>query len=164
MSVRPPSGRNRGRSSTCSTTLEVVNGLTFSFTQDEVTVLRRQVAEALKFGYVVRGRELPRLLAEVGRELACADLSRENSQVSVPNGTAGFRDETPLSVSDQPVRLTVKEAACLARVSEGYMRRLIRRGDVEAIRGHRGAWAVDIPSASVWIASQRRKEHERKAA
>jgi hypothetical protein len=144
--------------------LEVVNGLTFSFTQDEVTVLRRQVAEALKFGYVVRGRQLPRLLAEVGRELACASQCRENPQASLANGTAGFRDAPSLSVSEQPVRLTVKEAACLAKVSEGYMRRLIRRGDVEAIRGYRGAWQVDISSAGAWIASQRRKERDRKAA
>jgi hypothetical protein len=144
--------------------LEVVSGLTLSLTPDEVTTLHRQLREALKLGYGVHRRQPPWLLSELGRHLAHAVQCRENPQASRPDGTASFRDGPPLPASDQPVRLTVREAACLARVSEGYMRRLIRRGDVEAVRGHRGAWQVDIPSASVWIASQRRKEHERKAA
>jgi hypothetical protein len=144
--------------------LEVVNGLTLSLTPDEVTVLRRQVAEALKFGYVARGRQPPRMLSELAKHLAGVSRCHEDAQASGGDGTAGFRDGAALQLSEQPVRLTVKEAACLAKVSEGYMRRLIRRGDVEAVRGRRGAWAVDIPSVSVWIASQRRKENDRKAA
>jgi len=81
-------------------------------------------------------------------------------------GTSGrFREGQILPGSDQPVRLSVREAAHLANVSEGFMRRACRRRDVQALRaGPQSAWAVDIASLAVWIGKRRRKEQENREA
>lgn len=146
--------------------MEVISqgGVVVVLTADEADAAGRMLGEAIKYGYLARGWQVPPLLAEWRGLLARSAKDRAFSQVTGGDVPAEVRDEASLPFSDQPVRLTVKDAAFLAKVTEGYMRRLIRRGDVEAIRGHRGAWAVDISSASVWIASQRRKEQDRNAA
>ena len=48
-------------------------------------------------------------------------------------------------------------------MSTGYLRRLIRQGDVEASRDRRGAYLVHMDSLAAWL-SRRRKERDRKAA
>lgn len=129
----------------------------------EADAAGRMLSEAIRYGYSARGWPVPPLLAEWRRLLARSAQDRVNWQAAGGAGPGEVCDGAPAPFSDQPARLTVKEAANLAEVSEGHMRRLIRRGDVEASRGHRSAWAVDIPSLAAWISS-RRKEHDRKAA
>jgi hypothetical protein len=133
-------------------------------TGDEAEAIGRMLGEAIKYAYQARGWPVPPLLAEWRGLLARSAKGRAFPQVPGSDVAAGVRDGPPLPLSEQSARLTVREAACLARVSEGHMRRLIRRGDVEAIRSHGGAWAVDISSASAWITSQRRKERDQKVA
>jgi hypothetical protein len=146
--------------------MEVISrrGVVVVLTDDEADATGRMLGEAIKIGYLARGWAVPPLLAEWRRLLASTAQDRANPQVTAGVGAHDLRDEADMPLSGEPVRLSVKEAACLAKVSEGHMRKLIRDGKVEAIRGRRGAWAVDIPSVSAWIASQRRKERDHKAA
>src|SRR5207302_3963697 len=94
---------------------------------------------AIRLGWVARGQMPPRLLRAFADEVSHAARSsarfRDDAQVSAGNGTARFRSEPFPPFSEQPVRLTVREAATLAEVSEGYMRRCCRRGDVTASQG-----------------------------
>lgn len=141
-------------------------GVVIGLSRADATVLAGQLADTLQLAYGTRQARPPRVLEAFANEVSRAAGSakfRTDAQVSPRRGTAGFREAAPLPLSDQPVRLSTKEAAFMADVSEGFMRRCCRRGDVEASQGHRGAWAVDIASLAAWI-SQRRREHDRKAA
>lgn len=141
-------------------------GLVLSLSQAEATTLARELAAALQLAYGTRQARPPRLL-----EAFANDLSR----AAVPPGSASarrsgpvteppqFREAAPLALSDQPVRLSTKEAAFMAGVSEGYMRRCCRGREVEALEGHRG-WAVDIASLTAWISRRRKETDNRKAA
>lgn len=141
-------------------------GVVLSLSQAEATTLAGQLAAALQLAYGTRQLRPPRLLKEftgaLGRAAGSAKF-RKDTQVRAGSGTVRFRDMPSLPSSDQPVRLPVREAANLADVSVGYMRRCCRRGDVQALQGHRG-WAVDIASLATWISARRRKEHDSKAA
>jgi hypothetical protein len=77
-------------------------------------------------------------------------------------GTRKFRETPTPQASDQPVRwLTTKEAADELGMSDGYARRLARRGDVHASRGRSGAWLIDADSLTVWRQSApHREEHD----
>ena len=74
---------------------------------------------------------------------------------------AEFRTGPDLAAWPQPVHLTVKEAATVAELSEGYVRRVIRRGDVEASRGPRG-YTLTADSLAAWLS--RRRNVRQKAA
>lgn|GEM_PF-5033109 len=150
--------------------MEVVSkGVVVTLTEDDATALARQLAEALQLAYAARGRTPPRLLtdfaSEVSRTARSSAEFRPYSQVNARRGTAGFRDRASPPLSDQPVRLSIQEAANLANCSEGLMRRSCRRGDVQASRAApRSAWAVDIASLATWISARRRKEHDNREA
>ena len=141
-------------------------GVVIGLSRADATVLAGQLAAALQLAYGTRRVRPPRLLEEFAGEVsraAGAAKCRIDAKVGPGAGTARFREVPSLPASDQPVRLSVREAANLANVSEGYMRRCCRRGDVQASQGHRG-WAVDIASLATWISARRREERERKAA
>jgi hypothetical protein len=150
----------------------VSRGVVVTLDEDDATVLARQLAEALQLAYGTRHANPPRLLEAFANQISHAARDsgsarfRTDAQVSPSRGTAEFCDEPSLQSSDQPVRLSVREAANLADCSEGLMRRTCRRGDVQASRaGPRSAWTVDIASLATWISARRRKEHDnRKAA
>ncbi|HMH91906.1 MAG TPA: helix-turn-helix domain-containing protein [Streptosporangiaceae bacterium] len=57
----------------------------------------------------------------------------------------------------EPTWLTAGEAARAAGVSAGHMRRLIRRGAIEADRGDGRTYAVNTDSLAAWL-GQRREE------
>lgn len=142
------------------------NGVVIGLSQADATTLASELAATLKLAYGTRRARPPRFLeafaGEISREASSATF-RKDTQASTRRGTGEFRDGPAAPSSEQPVRLSVREAAHLANVSEGLMRRCCRRGDVQASQGHRRAWAVDIASLTAWM-SQRRKEHESKAA
>jgi hypothetical protein len=146
--------------------VEVVSGPAVLLDGHDCAVLGRQLAQALQAAYGAPGRPMPRHLAEFAGMLnRAARGSREfrvDAQVGGLAGTGEFRDGLPRPSSEEPVRLTIREAALLAGVSEGYMRRCCRRGDVQASRAHRGAFAVDIASLAVWV-GEHRKQREKAA-
>lgn len=139
-------------------------GVVIGLSQADATVLAGQLAAALQLAYGTRRVPPPRLLEEFADEISHASGSarfRKDAQVRPGLGTAGFRELPSPPCSDQPVRLSIREAANLANVSEGLMRRTCRRGDVQASRaGPHSAWAVDIASLATWISARRRKDHD----
>jgi len=130
---------------------------------NDAAVLAGQLAAMIQRDYRHGGNLPPRALRDFADMLSGAASQHGDRQASGRRGTAAFRRGPSLPPLSEPVRLTAREAAELARVSEGFMRRCCRRGDVQASRAHRGAWAVDIASLAAWI-SQRRKDHERSKA
>jgi hypothetical protein len=114
--------------------------------------------------YVARGVPPPRPLLDLADEVSRAARFRADAQATARCGTGQFRSEPFSRPSDQPEWLTVREAARVAAVSEGYVRRLARRRDVEASRGRSSAWLIDAGSLTAWAGSRNRKERKRKAA
>jgi hypothetical protein len=150
--------------------VEVLDGPVVVVSGAEVPVLARQLVEALRLAYVVRGRAAPHALLEFTDQLSrIARGSAGSAQLpsSAPLTEPGrFRGALPVTASGQPERLTVREAAERAEVSEGYLRRACRRRDVEASRGGPGSagWLVDTDSLDLWIEGRRRKEHQQRKA
>jgi hypothetical protein len=143
--------------------LKVTNGLTYSFQEDEIPLLRRELGHGIKSGWDERGLARPRLLFAMLQ--AAARAEHEKPQVRPGDRTAGFGGAPILPASGQPdTWLTTSEAGGLAGCSQSFMCRVVRRGDVDASRGPGGAWRVDISSLNAWIVSRRRKESDRKAA
>lgn len=138
--------------------MEVHHGGWVAITLDEreVSDVGRQLVEAIRLGWVVRGDHPPRLLLQLADQVNKA--ARSSGSRNLPE----FRDRASVPSSGQPV-LTVQEAGRVAGVSEGFVRRLARRGAVEAVRGSRSAWLIDASSLTAWM-GQRRKEHQRTAA
>jgi excisionase family DNA binding protein len=147
--------------------VDVLSGPVVILSGDDCAVLSRQLVEAIRLAYVARGRPPPRHLLDFAEEVSRAARSSATSPTaalaSAAAGTVRFRTSPDLPACDEPVWLTVTEAARVAEVSDGYMRRLARRGDVQASRGRRSAWLIDASSLAAWI-SRRRKEREGKAA
>ncbi len=149
--------------------MDILSGPVVVLDGDDCVILGRQLVEAIRLAYVTRGRTPPRHLLDFANAVSRAGRStpefRADAQVSLGDGTAEFRDGPSLPLSDQPVRLSVREAANLADVSEGFMRRSCRRGDVQAFQAAPGgAWVVDIASLAAWISARRRKEHDNREA
>jgi hypothetical protein len=141
-------------------------GVTASWNIPEAEALGRELAATVRLHHNL-GLPLPTHLRAFSEEMNVAIRGsawfRSNMQASAHRGTGEFRAEPSSPSCDQPVRLSIKEAAQLAQVSESFMRRCCRRGDVQASQGRRSAWAVDVSSLAVWI-SQHRKETEFKKA
>lgn len=137
-------------------------GITFR-DEGEAALFADKLAEALKLGYGVRRAEPPWILRTAGDKLSAAlggsARFRKDAQVSARRGTGEFRDGPSSPLSDQPVRLSIREAAQLAQVSEGLMRRLCRRKDVQASGGNGSPWVVDIASLAAWISRRRREDN-----
>ncbi|MFJ4924084.1 helix-turn-helix domain-containing protein [Streptomyces sp. NPDC088736] len=86
----------------------------------------------------------------------CAREFRTSTLVTGGSGTTQRRNGSAGGSSVVSERLTTQEAARLARVSDGYVRRLARRGDVMASRsGGKGEWLIDASSLAVWVAERR---------
>lgn len=148
--------------------MQVIRGpVAVVFTEDDAAVLARQFGRALQLAYGAPGRPAPpERLLDFARQLSEAAGSAGSAQNprSAPGAEPDrFRTGQFLPLSAQPETLTVTEAAGAAEVSTGYMRRLIRRGDVTASRDRRSAYLVNTASLVQW-ASGRRKERAQKAA
>jgi hypothetical protein len=134
----------------------------------DCVILARQLVEAIRLGYTVRSRPPPERLLdfanEVSRVARSAASCRATVQVRPRRDAAERRDVAPGRDSDQPVRLTIQEAAALAQVGESQARLWCRRGDVQASRGPRGAWEIDLVSLVAVMSARHRKEGYRKAA
>lgn len=126
----------------------------------ELPAMSRQLVEAIRRGYVARGLPPPRLLLDLAAEISRAARGTAGTASGAGQAPCAeppkFRDGADPERSEQPVTLTIREAAERAEVSGSYMRRLARRGDVEASRGDRSAWAVDADSLAAWLVGRRR--------
>lgn len=147
--------------------MEVLSGpVVVTLSQDDAATLGGQLAEALKLAYRARGQMPPSLLTAFSDRLNVAARAVRGQfppQASMGRGPSGGQCGPPLPVSDQPATLTVALAAALAEVDPRTVRKWIARREVDASRGPRGAWRVDIASLASWI-NARRKETELKAA
>jgi excisionase family DNA binding protein len=135
----------------------------------ECAVLGRQLADAIKYGYTARGTVAPRVLLDFAITVNRAARGSASSAVPPTSAVAAELrnpgDGAVLPSSGEPVAtLTVAEAARVAEVSDRYVRKLIQRGSVEALRGHRGTLLVRIDSLAAWLEARSRKENERRAA
>jgi hypothetical protein len=125
----------------------------------EGQVLRRQLAAAIYAAYTVHRKPPPRVLLDFA-----ADLQRTFPEpLSEP---ARFRVSVPVAVSGQPV-ISVADAARGAAVSTGYVRRMLRRGDIESVPrdSENAPYLVLRDSFDLWLSDrQRRREHDAEAA
>lgn len=87
-----------------------------------------------------------------------AELFRTNMLIKPGSGTCGSNVDAEVAAWWLEEQLSTEQAALVAGVSPGYMRRLIRRGDLEAARVHGGGWVVSGTALAVWLAG--RDQHE----
>ncbi|MFJ9903933.1 helix-turn-helix domain-containing protein [Streptomyces sp. NPDC101152] len=104
----------------------------------------------------------PQSLLEVVAPIHRAAIEfREEMQVSAGSGTGEDGNGSGTRSSVVTERLTTQEAAQLTGLTDGYWRRLARRGDVTASRsGRRGEWVLDGSSVAAWVADRRDRHRE----
>ncbi len=136
---------------------------------DDCAVLGRQLVEAIRLGYVSRGRTPPRRLLEFADAVNRAGRGSVTAPAgSRPGAPACARNTPPAAGAawwQQPEStLSVAQAAQAAGCSESYARRLCRKGAVYAVQAvPKGAWLVDAADFAGWL-SKRRNGNDREAA
>lgn len=152
--------------------MEVIHGPVVVLDGADCAELARQLTRTIKLAYGAPGRPPPpRLLLDLADEISRAALSSASAEPrpeASPLVRAGVRNAELPAVADpsssgQPV-ITATEAAETAGVSASYLRRALRRGDVQASRDRYGAWQVDADDLAAWLSERRRKERNRRAA
>ena len=148
--------------------MEVLGGPAVVLDGADCAVLGRQLVEAIRLGYVARGRTPPRLLLDFASEVSRAARGfatvPADAQVSLRGELARVPAGPLPSSCGEPVWLTAAEAARIAEVSVQTMRKCLRARDPRGSRGgHRSAWRVDASELAAWL-SRRRKERTQKAA
>jgi hypothetical protein len=135
--------------------------------EGEAADFARQLREALKLGYTVRGNHPPRLLRAARDGLSAAfgaTGGRTYPQADARRGPSGAAPARDVRLSYEPAMLTVKEASRLAEVHPRTVRKWIERRHVEARRGPGGAHQVDMGSLTAKIISRRRKGNDESRA
>lgn len=135
-------------------------------------MLSRQLGEAIRSAYTVRGKAAPHVLLQfaiaVDRLAAGArGTARSGSGAGQDAGTEprNTRGAPDAGASIQPARtLSVKEAAHTAEVSESYLRRLVREGTLEVRDSQRPGYAIYADSLAAWQERRRRRETDEEAA
>jgi hypothetical protein len=138
----------------------VTRGFIVVLDEHETALLGRQLADAVKLWHA-RGSGAPAFLeAFSGRVNTAvrAAKGRTSEQVKSGRGPGEAAPGRFPPCSDEPVRMTTKEAAVLAEVDPRTMRKWIEGGAVEADRGPRGAHRVDMSSLVVWLSQHRRQD------
>lgn len=151
--------------------MEVFDGPMVVLGGAELEVLGRQVAGAIRSGYTVRGKPPPRELLDFAiavNRLVSGTCGTGHGDIGAVQETAteprNTRRAPDAGGSGQPARtLTVKEAAQATKVSESYVRRLVRRGALE-VRDSHGPIAIYADSLAAWQERRRRVVNDRKAA
>ena len=127
----------------------------------ELTALDRQLRDAMRLAYGAPGRVVPRVLLEfvVAVNTAAGSAGSGPERWPAHGAEQGrFRAGVPLGPWAQPATVSVTVAAQAAEVSEGYVRRLVRTGTLDAVRDRPGgAYRVMTDSLAVWM-DRRRKE------
>lgn len=143
----------------------ILSGPGVFLTAEDCLSVDRHVLEAIQLAYLARRRPPPHALLALADQIhQCSERFRASVQVEAGSGRGDPRTGPHPPPSDQtPVWLTSSEAAGVAKISESYVRRLARRGDVEATRsGQGGAWMIDAATLQVWLSG--RTEPDRKAS
>lgn len=136
----------------------------------DCALLARVLARAIRRDHGAPGRPPPPLWLLDMAAAAAAVAGAEPAEPRSGWSGAGAEPAEPhggavVERSGQPDVLSVAEAAMRARVSEGYVRRMIRRGDLEASRDRRqGAYAIDSACFAAWCSARSRTGRSRKAA
>jgi len=132
---------------------------------EDCVQLDRQLADAIRLGYLSRYARPPHTLLTLADQVHAA-AEQYRTRPATPGSGTGAVPRTaaaPSSAQEQPVWLTVSEAAAFAQVSEGYVRRLARRGEVATSRkAGNGAWLIEANGLSVWMSG--RTHHELREA
>lgn len=104
----------------------------------------------------LRDGAIPRSLLDVAADIHhLAGEYRASVLVGHGSGTALAEIGSAGGSSAVMERLTVQQAARLTGTSESYLRRLARRGDVQASRtGRRGEWQLDGGTLAAWAAGR----------
>ncbi len=151
--------------------MAVLDGPVLMMDGAQCAALRGALVEAIRLGYTARGSLPPRVLEEHSNEVAiiarAVEQRRADSsfpQVTPGLGAADLRTVPGQPCSQEPVTLTIGEAARWAGISEGHMRSLCRKRDVHASRAGQSAWAVDVASVWAWMVSRNRTEPDQRAS
>ena len=152
--------------------MEVLTGPAVVVTGPELEALGRQLTEAIHRGWGIRHAAPPRVLLDFA--IAVSKLTPGTPGTGRPGSAAGQgaaaeprnTSRPPgAGMSGQPVKtLSVKEAAQAAEVSESYVRRLVRDGNLEVRDSQGPGYAIYADSLAAWQEHRRRKENNPKAA
>jgi excisionase family DNA binding protein len=141
--------------------IDARDGPAITVSGPDLLLLDRQLRAALQRAYGAPGQLVPRWLLDYA--IAVNKLAGSAGSGSGRRSGAGaepekFRDGGRAGAWPQPATVSVTEAARAAEVSEGYVRRLVRRRDIEASRDRPGgAYRVQADSLAAWM-DRRRKE------
>jgi excisionase family DNA binding protein len=105
----------------------------------------------------IRDGGAPQRLYDIAAVIrGCSAEFRASVLVNPCSGTP-VDSSDPAGGSSAPTeRLTTQQAAQLTGLTDGYLRRLARRGDLTGSRsGRRGEWILDGNSVAAWAAEHR---------
>jgi excisionase family DNA binding protein len=127
----------------------------------DVLLLDRHLRATLRRAYRGPGQLVPRWMLDFAitvNKLAGSAGSGPGCGSGAVAEPARFRAGGTAGAWPQPATVSVAEAARAAEVSEGYVRRLVRRRDIEASQDWPGgAYRVRTDSLAAWM-DRRRKE------
>jgi hypothetical protein len=131
---------------------------------EEAEAFAHHLAVMARVTYEARGAAVPRIVRAARDSLNAAGYrasrGQGNTQAKSRRGPpeAALGHDAPCS--EQPARLTVSvnEAAMLGEVCPRTVRKWITSREIEAVRGPRGAWRVDLGSLATKIGQRRRDE------
>jgi excisionase family DNA binding protein len=148
--------------------LDVLDGPAIVVSGPELQVLDRQLRGALRRAYGRPGQVVPRWLLDFAiavNKLAGSAGTGSGCRSGAGAEPAWFRDGGPAGAWPQPAEVSVTEAARAAEVSEGYVRRLVRRRDIEASQDRPGgAYRVQTDSLAAWMDKRRKEATDPEAA
>jgi hypothetical protein len=130
------------------------------FTAEDCVAVDHQVLEAIRLGFQARNRPVPHnLLAMADQIHKCAETCREYRQVGDGAGSSGSCTGADRSASlQEPVKLTVREAAYAYSVSETFLRQLCRQERVLATRTSKGgAWQIDDATLRSYLSTRKER-------
>jgi hypothetical protein len=137
-------------------------GLTFR-DEGEAADFARQLGDALRRGWGIHQAEPPLVLKTAWRDLDAAlraGWGRTNAQVNASRGPIGAAPGGIAPSSEQPDTLGTELAAKLANVHPRTLRKWIKGRLVEARRGPRGAYQVDVASLAAQISRSRTERND----
>lgn len=148
--------------------MDVLGGPVVVLSGPELGELGRQLSEAIRRGWGARQAPPPRALLDLAitvNKLAGSAGSGSGRRSGMAAEPERFRDGGLAGAWSQPAIVSIAEAARAAEVSEGYVRRLVRRRDIEASQDRPGgAYRVQTDSLAAWMDRRRKEASEPEAA
>lgn len=129
-------------------------------TRAEATALDEQLADAVRWAYLVRQARPPRVLLAFADTLHTTVAEHRDQGVTSTSGGVIAPEEETGSSSGQPEWLTTTEASKYANISAGYVRELARKREVRTSWSARGAWLIGRDSLEAWAANREARTRE----